>query len=158
MPASSEVIVTGDVVDAPTGFSWGILEPMAISVHSDLLVGKTLVDLRGTGVPVRMMNLSNQPKQIKQGFELAKCTPVTSVASHPKKHQQSGNCTVLPNYMKALYYKSVSNLECQQQQVHDLLCQNANVFSQSAHDLGHTDLVKHHVNTGAVAPIRQPPR
>ena len=32
------------------------------------------------------------------------------------------------------------------------------MFSQGPGDLGHTDLVRHKVNTGNAAPIRQPPR
>lgn len=40
----------------------------------------------------------------------------------------------------------------------ELLIKYENVFSKSSEDLGQTDRVRHRINTGSAAPIRQPPR
>ena len=39
-----------------------------------------------------------------------------------------------------------------------LLAKFSDVFSAGPHDLGCTDLVKHHIDTGSSKPVRQPPR
>ncbi len=39
-----------------------------------------------------------------------------------------------------------------------MLQKYADVFSSGDLDLGHTNLVKHHINTGNHPPIKQPPR
>ena len=48
--------------------------------------------------------------------------------------------------------------EAQRSEVHQLLCSFSDVFSAGPDDLGCTDLVKHHIDTGQAEPIRQPPR
>ena len=49
----------------------------------DTMVGKALVDAQQDYVPVRVVNLSGQPRTICQGTEVASCEPVESVI-----HQQ----------------------------------------------------------------------
>jgi len=58
-----------------------------------------------------------------------------------------------------LYERSVVNLsEDQKPLLYNLLGRNTDVFSCGSGDLGKTDLVRHKINTGDAAPIRQPPR
>ena len=82
IPASSEVIIPGKLDKPAHSTAWGILE--SPNTTTNLLVGKALVDLQREGVPVRVLNLSDQPKRFKRGSDLATCTPVTSVVSAPK--------------------------------------------------------------------------
>ena len=42
--------------------------------------------------------------------------------------------------------------------MYELLREFADTFSEGAHDLGRTDLVKHQINTRDAVPICQPPR
>ena len=65
----------------------------------------------------------------------------------------------LPQNPRSLYGRSVAHLNTQQAtEVYQLLSEFSDTFSEGAHDLGRTDLVKHQINTGGAAPIRQPPR
>ena len=43
------------------------------------MVGKTLVDAQRDYIPLRMVNLTNEPRQIPSGKEVATCEPVESI-------------------------------------------------------------------------------
>ena len=45
-----------------------------------LLVGRSLVDLRSSLLPVRVMNLSNKPRKLPKGTFIGLCEPVISVS------------------------------------------------------------------------------
>ena len=61
--------------------------------------------------------------------------------------------------MKDLLAQSVAGLtETECADVCQLLAQFSDVFSAGPHDLGCTDLIKHHIDTGSSKPVRQPPR
>ena len=65
----------------------------------------------------------------------------------------------LTQYLRGLYARSTIHVNTQEaQEVYELLCEFADTFSEGAHDLGRTDLVKHQINTRDAVPIRQPPR
>lgn len=158
IPAGSEVIIPGKLDKPAHSTSWGILEP---SNTTDLLVGKALVDLQREGVPVRVLNLSDQPRRFKRGCNLATCTPVSGVFSAPKSEGDGKSIqdVELPDFLRSLYERSLAYLSQDQKPLLcSLLGRNADVFSKGPEDLGHTDLVLHKVNTGDAAPIRQPPR
>ncbi len=159
LPPHSEVIIPAVTVDVPPSTSWGLIE----SRHptNGVLVGKTLVDLGRAGVPVRVMNLSGHSQRIKRGQELANCEPISSVVSGSPSDLDSCNSggLCLPEHMRPLYERCASELQPhQQQEVIQLLCQNADVFSRGPEDLGRTDVVKHHLETSNASPIRQLPR
>ena len=66
---------------------------------------------------------------------------------------------VLPNHLVDLYDRSVEYLDEQQQtKVKSFLCEFQDVFAVGDHDLGRTGLVKHRIDVGDHAPIKQPPR
>ena len=57
------------------------------------------------------------------------------------------------------FARSVTGLtETERMDVCQLLAKFSDVFSAGPHDLGCTDLVKHHIDTGSSKPVRQPPR
>jgi len=158
IPANSEVIIPGKLDKPANSTAWGILESPNTT---NLLVGKALVDLQREGVPVRVLNISNQPKCFRRGSNLVTCTPVTSVFSAPKSASSGdlGYEVKLPDSLQSLYERSVTNLsEDQKPLLYNLLGRNTDVFSCGSGDLGKTDLVRHKINTGDAAPIRQPPR
>ena len=64
----------------------------------------------------------------------------------------------LPQHLRSLYERSVAHLNDQQAvEVYQLLNEFADTFSKGVGDLGRTGLVKHQINTGDAALIRQPP-
>ena len=67
-------------------------------------------------------------------------------------------CSV-PSHVKDMF-EITSTLLCREEKglFAKLLIKYGSVFSRSSDDLGQTDRVKHRINTGSSAPIRQPPR
>ena len=73
--------------------------------------------------------------------------------------KQISSTTELPDHLRDLYNRSTADLTTQEsKQLYDLLLEFADVLSESPHDLGRTDLVKHQINTNGANPIRQPPQ
>ena len=146
----------------------GMLEQSTDTTHIDgLLVARTLVDTTRENIPLRVLNLSPQQRTIRKGTQLASCNNVDFIvaASSPAAKQVSGQVqratTVeeLPPHLRDLFARSVTGLsESECVDVCQLLTQFSDVFSAGPHDLGCTDLVKHHIDTGSSKPVRQPPR
>ena len=66
--------------------------------------------------------------------------------------------TSLPSHLQDLYERSVEGLMMdQKKQVHYLLCEYSDLFSQGPHDLGRTDFIKHRIDTGDAPPVCQQP-
>jgi len=65
----------------------------------------------------------------------------------------------VPKHLKELLRQSTENLnEDQHKEVAKVLMDFQAIFSKDDVDLGRTNLVKHHINTGNAAPLRQPYR
>ena len=61
--------------------------------------------------------------------------------------------------MTELYSRSIEGLDDSEQiKLRALLIEYADVFAKDSGDLGHTDVVKHHIDTGDEQPVRQRPR
>ena len=84
LPPLSESVIQVTVDGACEHQKWGLLQQVS-SPHpfGDLLVARTLVDLKGEQVPLQVMNLSTQPRKINKGAELARCEVL------------SADCTIL---------------------------------------------------------------
>lgn len=65
----------------------------------------------------------------------------------------------VPEHLRKLYQDSASSLdEDGRKKLVGFLNKNADVFAKSSEDLGRTNLVKHKIDTGDHAPVKQPPR
>ena len=159
LPPHSEVIVPARIEGLSGGERWGILES-AVTTSQDatpVLVGRTLVDLQRQEVPVRVMNLTHEPRRLRKGAALAQCEELMSICQ-PDVGGASCQKT-LPTHLVALHEQGTADLsESESQQVRGLLVEFADVFSEGPMDLGRTDLVKHHIRTDGANPIRQRPR
>ena len=162
IPPTSEMIVPTKA--EAEWIRWAVLQPEETETtlaHRGILVGRTLVDLQRGNIPVRLMNLSQQPQHIQKGTPLATCEPVLSVvqtAVEPALTNVSLSDS-LPPHVRVLYERAAPNLlPHQRQQLHSLLLDYANLFSQGPQDLGQTDLVKHNIDVGNAQPVRQAPR
>lgn len=81
IPPFSEMIVPAQVNGDLTNCRWVPIEQENVSLsHIGVLV-KTLVDVQQEEVPVRMLNLTQYPQQIRRGTPLATCEPMFSI--HP---------------------------------------------------------------------------
>ena len=164
----AEAIVPVEVDPVHTDYRVGLLEQTQPSPFGSLLVGRTLVDLEKDRIPLRVMNLSHQPLTLKKGTEVAHCNLVSAIivpdetisCEEPMENvRRTRSVEILPTHLRDLYNRSILGLEeAKHPEVHQLLCCYSDVFSTGPEDIGCTDLVKHHINTGQAAPVRQPPR
>ena len=125
----SETLVAARIMDDPLGEPWGTVGPsFTAKLPPDVMVGKTLVDAQQDYVPVRVVNLSGQPRTIScQGTEVAGCEPVESVIH--KQHDFTPDSQVtgddLPEHLKDPYARSTEGLNAgQQRQLHELLLES----------------------------------
>ena len=81
LPPYSESIVQAKVEgDWTTTGKWVMLQAdKSTLARNGVLVGKTLVDLQKQVIPVRLLNLSQEPQRIQKGTTLANYEPVLSV-------------------------------------------------------------------------------
>ncbi len=163
IPPCFEIVVTAKVRGLGNSTRWGILEtqPGGGSLLRDgLLVGRTLVDLSQPTVPVCIMNLTRRKHRVRKGVEIAHCEPVDSVMRPEDPAVAQGTVSEeVPAHLFDLFQRSTDGLPLEQQRsVCQLLSEFSDVFSKGPQDLGHTDLVQHHIHTGDATPIRQAPR
>ena len=163
LPPRFEMVVPGRILDRPGEMKWGILEPAQSSGSRSLdglLVGRTSVDVDREELPLRLLNLTDYPRKVKQGTEIAVCQMVQNVMDqqHPNAFSCATITTTLPSHLQDLYERSVACLmPDHKKQVYDLLCEYSDLFSQGVHDLGRTDLIKHRIDTGDAPHMRQQP-
>ena len=125
------------------------------------MVGKTLVDAQRDYIPLRMVNLSNEPRQIPSRIEVATCEPVESIVypSSDSHREPISPDEGLPEHLKDLYLRSANGLtDDQQHQLCNLLLEFQDIFSRGPYNLGRTGVTKHQINTGDASPVRQHPR
>ena len=74
----SETLVAACIMDNPLGEAWRTVGPsFTARLPPEVMVGKALVDAQQDYVPLRVVNLSGQPRTIIcQGTEVASCEPV----------------------------------------------------------------------------------
>ena len=109
------------------------------------------MDLKHSTVPIRVMNLSSESQRIGQETSLAHC--------EPNPHNTCNVWEQLPEHLQKLYERSTTGLSTEQkQELHVLLGDYADIFSQGSGDLGKTDIITHSIHTGDSAPVRQLPR
>jgi len=131
-------------------------------------------------VPVRVMNVQNQPRSIKAGTvvsDLETVTPITNLDSDERatasligkvsgsrsseEQKKRVSATTVQNETVPEYIeKLISDVdgatpESSVMQLRSLLLVNRHVFSESENDLGRTDIVEHHIDTGDSKPVRQ---
>ena len=102
----------------------------------------------------------------RSGQVIARCEPIESVlrteatgGEHAEYTAANPGATELPEYLMDLYQRSTSHLSKEQAgTVRELLLEFQGTFSKGPHDLGHTSVVQHTIDTGDAPPIRQPPR
>ena len=119
------------------------------------------MDAQRDYIPVRMVNLNKEPRQIPSGKEVTTCEPVESIVypSSDPLHKRISPDEGLPEHLKDLYLRSANGLtDDQQHQLFNLLLEVQDIFSRGPHDLGRTGVTKHRINTGNAFPVRQHPR
>jgi hypothetical protein len=121
---------------------WAVLQPeLAVFSQMGVMVGKTLVDLQGEQVPVRLLNLSDKPRKIKKGTPLATCEPILSVVQTTcEDNLVQANVSELGPlsvHVQDLFQRAATNLvPCQKDALYALLHDYADIFFPGAKRLG----------------------
>ena len=161
IPPRSEIITLGEAClnekeTVPIGF--GLIEPDETFIKSDNgLVGKALVHGDGK-LPIRIMNLSTDSKVLHKGTVVATLTPVEDIIENTEETSLSNNRKLNPA-LDDLFKRSSKNLSSgEKQKVREMLLKHSTLFATDSKDFGKTDIIKHKINTGTSAPIKEPLR
>ena len=121
-----------------------------------LLVAKALVNAQGSNVPITVLNLTDEPITIQRDTTLALVNPVISF-NEETISMPSNECTEnLPDHLQIMVDKAQLD-DIQKAQLAALLLEFPEVFIGPEGELGHTDLVKHRINTGDAPPTKSAP-
>ena len=134
-----------------------------IGNEKQILITPGIVDLHDNRTVVQVTNFGETNVTLYPNMRLASCeslylnTPEGScrliTTDSPDRSPE------LPHHLSDLYQRSSKHLaESEQQELKALLTKYQDVFSMSKEDIGHTDRVRHQINTGTAVPIRQPHR
>ena len=144
-----------------------------VPVQSGVYVARTLAPGdRLVNVPVRVMNVQEQPHVIRAGTAISDLEPLSVIENNTaaeesnvvpdrdvtalKNSRPSTLTPEIPDYIEKLI-DSVDDAtpESAVASLRELLLSNLHVFSESENDLGRTDIVVHHIDTGSARPVRQ---
>lgn len=114
IPARSEALITGQLQGGePVEDVWGSLEPTKKRVlPSEIILARTVVDLRKPTFAVRVMNLSDEERVVRKGTEVACCESVeyvTLISQDEVNKKQDGS--QLHRSLQELYDRSAEGLE-----------------------------------------------
>ena len=119
IPPESEMIVPGKIIDDVRG-TLGVIEPKQSFVEkSGLLVAKALINVNVGEIPIRVINLSNEPHSLYKNTIAATYEPValpqivdvkTVDTSMKNKHDNNE----VPSHMKDVYERAIKHLSDKQ--------------------------------------------
>ena len=159
VPARSEMIVNGkfDVGDEHGDMLVGsVWDPG----ESGMIVARAVIRTDSGDCPVRLINLSDSPKLVKPGEVIAGVEEVDDL-TEVDGSDELGAGEGLPSHLEDVLEQTVKEARLSALvagQFRKFLTKHAKVFAANDADLGRTNLVEHHIDTGGAAPIRQAPR
>ena len=157
VPPSSEVIVTGKVIDG-ANISVGMLVPLE-KFNEKYGLGVAALVCRGIGddVPVRLLTMSEDSITVDKNTSVGMVEEVQVVMDMKiRKCKESSTKEWNP---AEEFGKDLSGLtEEQKQDFYNLLKRHQEQFMVNGNKLGKTNIVKHHINMNDHLPIKQQPR
>lgn len=195
IPARHEVIFPVALPDSVTQhLPTAIFDPVAHD-ERQILIARTVLDLSHPNIPVRCVNVSEEPVKLKKGYLLgnlqtldpkdiistldAEESPTVGVrkveagktdsgrANHDVVREGETSATgtdsgLIPEHLKTLYEETSKDIESaeQRRKLADILVRYQKAFAASKTDVGTLKIadIKHKIDTGCAAPIRQPLR
>ena len=123
------------------------------------MVARALVTLTTVTLPVRLLNPHSGSTTIYKGCKLTtleEVDPVTPISVVTEKSGEQTTSSDLSDTLWNIVNRSTTKLDdTQQQDLYNVLLQYHDIFTTDKHDLGHTNALKHQINTGDAQPIRQ---
>lgn len=122
------------------------------------MLAKTLVRRQDT-IPLRIMNISDDSKTIYPGTVVGKLHAVDEVLSLVSEGNRDLDVDrELPAHLQELFISSTSHIDKDDvMRAKALLLKYAALFSETDEDVGRTAKVRHKIETGVNAPIKQAP-
>ena len=170
IPAGQQMVLAARIMKrgkcSPEGLIQGSERFMS---NSNLMIGKSVVTSHSKTVPLRILNLTNEPQIVYQGTHAGMYHPIQEVITDTGDkiaHLLSAVSTnqnvderELPEHVQGVFERSMENLTVDQQgNVRDILCRYQDIFAKNDDDMGKTDLVQHTIDTGYARPVKQAPR
>ena len=149
VPGCSEIDIMAKVPSVAKGGSW-IVESIPAK-NNAVMVARTLVSPCNQMVPVRVLNPRPERITVSKGTTIATMEAVAVVAA--TSEDQSTQKQQLLTKMVQQIGDHVSSI--QREQLLQLLLEFSDIFAAHPNDLGHTNVVTHHIDTGNAHPIRQ---
>lgn len=126
IPPSSEMILLGKIQNGLLHMVNGFVEPLDCDImEKGCLVAKSIVDPSCQTIPIRVINLSNQPVQLYKRTTIAQCSLINgkSVTDIPDIQSTLHKCVFhvskdhgeLPEHLQELYKSSKTDLNEEQQ-------------------------------------------
>lgn len=112
-------------------------------------------------VPLRVVNVSNNPIELAAGENIADFCPLVESCSKTSRPEKPDVCGAMQSDLSKTFLDKVnaaidsSLTSGDREHVQSLLYKYSDVFDEK---LGHTTSVTHKINTGHAAPIKQAPR
>ena len=169
IPARSEAVVPTQIQFQRLSETYGDEDwsTEVTSVQDGLFASRTLVPRDSwSDVPVRVMNVKEEPMLLTPGMVIADLQQVKVIGDEGERKQAAANtgqaeCNEesVPEYIQKLVDgvdDSIPESACLALEA--ILMNHADVFSQDENDLGKTDIIMHHIDTGDARPVRQPLR
>ena len=156
-----EMIVPGRLAKSPT-HNIGMISPIhradKKAPHQSLNchVANAVVRPDGHSVPIRILSVLDKPIELCQGRKIAEFTPLVQSSSK----QQSARCSVASQTSHEFRERAAEMIDSSlgkedTDELLDVLSAYQDVFEDT---LGHTNVVKHTINTGNNQPVRHRPR
>ena len=159
VPPCSTLQVTGDIGKGVEG-AWLVEE--ALGKNLPLAVAHALVEPKSKTVPLCVLNMSGDPVTVYAVMVLATLqavdTPTLEVGAVTKDKPREVEAEKQDILWDLVQNSGVDLSSGEKELFYQLLLSYADVLACSTADLGKTDRLKHHIDTGNAAPIRQPVR
>ena len=155
-----EIMVKTPSITPSTTSTW-LVEPN-IGDRNAVFVARAMVNPEAGEISVRILNPRAETVTIQKGIPIAVMEPLlekddnlVSVSSV----EQTNNHDVSEQQQKQLWQIVLDTGDKlsveEQQQLYAVLLENADLFAEQPDDFGRTDKIKHGINTGDAAPVRQ---
>ncbi len=129
---------------------------------SSLVTARAVVQPKLNAVPVRILNLTEEPVVVHRDTKLAELEKLeeTMVAGIEPTTNASPQSSCVTDQKRQLLWGLVEGADAElsseeKETFFHLLLEYADVFAESDEDLGHTDMLEHSIYTGDSPPVRK---
>ncbi|CAC5388203.1 unnamed protein product [Mytilus coruscus] len=146
IPPNSEIITTGKIRFRGDWFPEGQIEPLSSLLRQNysVLMARTLVNTVGNRVPIRLMNISDEPCTIPMGMGVG----LVHTVQICQQFNRSSNTPRDPLLQSLLEEACVDLDDEQKTTVEKLLDKYSDIFLDKDGKLGRTDILQHVIDTG----------